>query len=87
MKNFIRIALIGLVFFTSQSFIDACECGSHEKGITIYYVGKEQGCCSGKAQGEATTTYFELSEGVWKAVGQKELSPGDAQSSCCDVFA
>jgi hypothetical protein len=53
--------------------------------MTIYFVAEDQGCCSREAGGDAAITYFELNEGVWKAVGQKEISAKDAQGSCCEV--
>lgn len=81
MSLFLALALFCVPL---QMFADFCECGEHSSGITMYQVGAEEGCCSGEASGTATITYFELNEGVWKAVGQKEITAQSAQNSCCE---
>jgi hypothetical protein len=85
MKKLIIIAIFFLPLMVIPQSQTPCECGEHETGITYYGVGEGQECCSGEAQGDASITFYEQSEGkTWKAVKTYGLNPADAQANCCE---
>lgn len=62
-----------------------CNCGTHEDGITTYWVYGEDCCNGGPSQHAFFIKYIRNDDGGWDISSSTIISGIDAQDTCCDV--